>query len=282
MLFFMLPATPATIYILDGNWIMAGEALLREDLRVYLDSLLEAERFRDYCPNGLQVEGRQRVGRIVCGVTASQPLVEAAIERRADALLVHHGWFWKAEDGRVTGFRKQRMARLLAHDISLFAYHLPLDAHPTLGNNAQLALRLGWTTNGRFGEQDIGFVGVPSAPSQGTPPRMPSVGEVARQLERVLARAPLLIGDPARKVARIAWCSGGAQGYFEDALAAGADVFISGEISEQTVHLARETGMAYIAAGHHATERYGVTALGEHLTEQFGIDCEFIDIDNPV
>ena len=253
---------------------MAGEAVLRKDLRVWLDTLLDTARFRDYCPNGLQVEGRERIRRIVCGVTASQMLIDAAVEREADALLVHHGWFWKSEDGRVTGFRKQRMARLLAHDINLFAYHLPLDAHPVLGNNAQLALRLGWTSTGRFGEQDLGFVGVPPAP---TP-----AGTLARQIEQALGRAPLLIGDPGREVARIAWCSGGAQDYFEAALAAGADLFVSGEISEQTVHLARETGMAYIAAGHHATERYGVMALGVHLSEKFGIDCEFVDIDNPV
>ena len=253
--------------------MMRGDAVLREDLRVYLDTLLEAARFRDYCPNGLQVEGRERVGRMVCGVTASQALIEAAIERGADALLVHHGWFWKAEDGRITGFRKQRMARLLAHDINLFAYHLPLDAHATLGNNAQLALRLGWTVSGRFGEQEIGFVGVPPAPTL--------AGDLAQQMERVLGRAPMLIGDPQHPVARIAWCSGGAQDYFEAALETGADVFISGEISEQTVHLARETGMAFIAAGHHATERYGVMALGAHLAEKFGVDCEFVDIDNP-
>jgi dinuclear metal center YbgI/SA1388 family protein len=252
---------------------MPGDAVLREDLRAYLDALLDAARFRDYCPNGLQVEGRERIGRIVCGVTASQALIEAAIERGADALLVHHGWFWKSEDGRVTGFRRQRMARLLAHDINLFAYHLPLDAHATLGNNAQLAQRLGWTVNGRFAEQDIGFVGVPPAPT--------FCGEFVRHMEQVLGRAPLLIGDPARKVARIAWCSGGAQDYFEDALATGADVFVSGEISEQTVHLARETGKAFNAAGHHATERYGVQALGAHLAEKFGIECEFVDIDNP-
>ena len=253
---------------------MPNDSVLRDDLRAYLDSLLDAARFRDYCPNGLQVEGRALVQRIVCGVTASQALIEAAIERRADALLVHHGWFWKAEDGRITGFRKQRMARLLEHDINLFAYHLPLDAHPTLGNNAQLALRLDWTARGRFGEQDIGFVGVPPAPT--------FAGELARRIEQSLGRAPLLIGDPARKVARIAWCSGGAQDYFEVALATGADIFICGEISEQTVHLARETGMAFIAAGHHATERYGVMALGVHLKEQFGMDCEFVDVDNPV
>ncbi len=253
---------------------MSEKAVLREDLRAYLDRELDIARFHDYCPNGLQVEGRERVARIVCGVTASQALIESAIERRADALLVHHGWFWKSEDGRVTGFRKQRMARLLAHDINLFAFHLPLDAHPRLGNNAQLAARLGWNITGQFAEQGIGFVGVPPEPT--------FAGELVKQLEQALGRAPLLIGDPQRKVARIAWCSGGAQDYFEDALATGADIFVSGEISEQTVHLARETGMSFISAGHHATERYGVMALGEHLAEKFGIACEFVDIDNPV
>jgi len=253
--------------------MMPGQVVLREDLRAYLDSLLEAARYRDYCPNGLQVEGVEPIRRVVCGVTASQALIEAAVERGADALLVHHGWFWKAEDGRVTGFRKRRMARLLAHDINLFAYHLPLDAHPVLGNNAQLARHLGWTIDGRFGEQEIGFVGMPPAP-------LPAAGLV-QQMERSLGRTPLLIGDPAREVRRIAWCSGGAQAYFEDALATGADVFVSGEISEQTVHLARETGMAFIAAGHHATERFGVMALAGHLEQEFGIACEFVDIDNP-
>ena len=253
--------------------MMAGHTVLREDLRAYLDSLLEVARFRDYCPNGLQVEGAEDIRRVVCGVTASQALIDVAVERGADALLVHHGWFWKAEDGRVTGFRKRRMARLLAHDINLFAYHLPLDAHPALGNNAQLARQFGWAVDGRFGEQEIGFVGNPPTPL--------AAADLAQQMERILGRPPLLVGDPAREVRRIAWCSGGAQGYFEDALATGADVFVSGEISEQTVHLARETGMAYIAAGHHATERFGVKALAGHLAQEFGIACEFVDIDNP-
>ena len=246
----------------------------REDLRAHLDGLLDAARFRDYCPNGLQVEGKAAIRRVVCGVTASQALIDAAIARRADALLVHHGWFWKSEDGRVTGYRKQRLASLLAHDISLFAYHLPLDAHPTLGNNAQLAKRLGWTIEGNFSEQNIGFVGVPPAPT--------FAGGLAAAVERALGRAPLLIGEAARPVKRIAWCTGGAQGYFEEALATGADIFVSGEISEQTVHLARESGVAYLAAGHHATERYGAMALAAHLRESCGMDCEFIDIDNPV
>ncbi len=246
----------------------------RDTLRDYLDTLMQSARFRDYCPNGLQVEGRAELRRIVCGVTASQALIDAAIGRRADAVLVHHGWFWKSEDGRITGFRKRRMASLLAHDINLFAYHLPLDAHPELGNNAQLAARLGWRIDGRFGEQEIGFVGVPPAPT--------FASVLADNVANSLGRTPLLIGDPQREVKRIAWCTGGAQGYFEAALASGADIFVSGEISEQTVHLARESGMLYLAAGHHATERYGVQALGAHVVEKFGIECEFVEIDNPV
>lgn len=248
--------------------------MLREELAEYLDVLLETARFRDYCPNGLQVEGRREVRRIVCGVTASQALIEAAVARGADALLVHHGWFWKGEDGRVTGFRKRRMQTLLGHDINLFAYHLPLDAHGQLGNNAQFAQRMGWQIAGRFAEQDIGFIGVPPAPT--------FAGEVARNIENVLGRVPLLIGDEEQAIGKIAWCSGGAQGYFEQAILAGADLFVSGEISEQTVHLARESGVPYLAAGHHATERYGVMALGEHLAANCGLECEFVEIDNPV
>ncbi len=240
----------------------------------YLDNLLQPARFRDYCPNGLQVEGRNEISRIVSGVTASQALLDIAIAKQADAILVHHGWFWKSEDGRVTGYRKQRMASLLAHEINLLAYHLPLDAHPELGNNAQLAARLGWQIDGRFGEQEIGFHGVLPAPT--------SAGEVARSISTVLGREPQLIGDAVKPVKRIAWCTGGAQSYFEAAFATGADMFVSGEISEQTVHLARETGMPYLAAGHHATERYGVQAVGALLAQVFGIAVEFVDIDNPV
>ncbi|MGE5468669.1 MAG: Nif3-like dinuclear metal center hexameric protein [Ignavibacteria bacterium] len=245
----------------------------REDLHTYLDTLLDAGRFRDYCPNGLQVEGRAEVRRIVCGVSASQSLLDAAVAREADAVVVHHGWFWKSDDPTVRGHRKRRLATLLANDINLFAYHLPLDAHPEVGNNAQLAQRLGWSISGRFAEQDIGFVGTPAAPT--------TVGGVATDLENLLGRAPLVIGDAGRAAARIAWCSGGAQDYLEQAVATGADVFVSGEISERTVHLARETGVAYIAAGHHATERYGVMALAARLSEQ-GLACEYVEIDNPV
>lgn len=248
--------------------------MLREDLRLYLDGLLEAPRFRDYCPNGLQVEGRAETKRILCGTTASQALIDAAIERQADAILVHHGWFWKGEDGRVTGFRKQRMAALLKHDINLFAYHLPLDAHPVLGNNAQLAAKFGWTVEGNFGEQGIGFIGTPASPI--------SAEQLAQQVGAVLNRAPQLLGDGKRQIRRVAWCSGGAQGYFEQAIAAGADLFLSGEVSEQIYHLALESGIPYIAAGHHATERYGVQALGEHLAATHGLQCEYLELDNPV
>lgn len=246
----------------------------REELTTYLNGMLMPERFHDYCPNGLQVEGRDEIHRIVCGVTANRALIEAAIERGADCLLVHHGWFWKGEDGRVTGFRKQRLQRLLAHDINLIAYHLPLDAHPVVGNNAQLAARFGWTIDGHFGEHDLGCRAVLPAPI--------FAGDIAAQAARLLERPPLLIGDPGQAVRTVAWCSGGAQDWFEAAIAAGAELFMSGEISEQTTHLARESGVAYLAAGHHATERYGVKALGEHLAERFGLDCEFVEIDNPV
>ena len=248
--------------------------MLREDLRAYLDGLLEAPRFRDYCPNGLQVEGRSETKRILCGTTASQALIDAAIERDADAILVHHGWFWKGEDGRITGFRKQRMAALLRHDISLFAYHLPLDAHRLLGNNAQLAAKFGWAVEGNFGEQDIGFLGAPASPV--------SAAQLAQQVGAALNRTPQLLGDADRKIKRVAWCSGGAQGYFEQAIAAGADLFLSGEVSEQTYHLALESGIPYIAAGHHATERYGVQALGKHLADTHGLACEYLELDNPV
>ncbi|MDR2239391.1 MAG: Nif3-like dinuclear metal center hexameric protein [Zoogloeaceae bacterium] len=246
----------------------------RDELTAYLDGLLEAGRFRDYCPNGLQVEGRAEVRRLVCGVTASQALLDAALAADADAVLAHHGWFWRGEDGRVTGIRRARLKTLLENGINLFAYHLPLDAHPELGNNARLGRLMGWVVDGHFAEQDIGFLG-----------RVEEAGtaeDIANRLALRLGRLPLLIGDARRRVTRIAWCSGGAQGYFEQAIAAGADLYVSGEISEQTVHLARESGVPYIAAGHHATERYGVQALGAHLSTRFGLECRYIELENPV
>lgn len=246
----------------------------RAELQQYLDNLLEVGRFRDYCPNGLQVEGRESISRVICGVTASQALLDEAVARQADAVLVHHGYFWRGEDGRVTGMRRKRLATLLQHDINLFAYHLPLDAHPELGNNAQLARLMGWLPDGRFGEQDIGWTG-----SLGQPQ---SLELLARHAAARLGREPLVLGDPMRTVGKIAWCTGGAQGYFEQAIACGVDCFVSGEASEPTTHLARESGVAYLGIGHHASERYGVHALGAHLAERFGIEAVFVDVDNPV
>lgn len=248
----------------------------REGLLGSLDDLLNPGVYRDYGPNGLQVEGRGDIHKLVSGVTASLALIEAAIAVGADALLVHHGLFWRGQDGRVTGWMKKRLTRLLAHDINLYAYHLPLDAHPELGNNAQLAQRLGIAllegAAGRFGEQSIGFLGE----LQGL-----SAVELGSHVEQILGRSVTLVAEPDRIVRRVALCSGGAQGYFEAAIAAGADVFITGEISEPQAHYARESGVAYIACGHHASERYGVSAVGAHVARQFGLRHEFIDIDNP-
>ena len=247
-------------------------SISRQQLLQACDALLQPEQFKDYGPNGLQVEGRQDIRRIVTGVTASLALIDAAIDAGADAILVHHGLFWRGYEGRITGWMKQRVQRLLAHDINLLAYHLPLDAHPTLGNNAQLGQRLGWMADGRFGEQDLGFL-ASVAPSD--------VQALREHIESRLGRSATLVEGDGRPVSRVAWCTGGAQGYFEAAIAAGADVFLTGEISEPQAHYARETGVAYIAAGHHATERYGAPALGAHVAGMLGIEHEFIDIDNP-
>ncbi len=240
----------------------------------YADRLLRADGFSDYCPNGLQVEGRAEVRAIVSGVTASQALIDQAVALRADLLLVHHGFFWKGEAQPVVGLKKRRMAALLTHEISLLAYHLPLDAHPELGNNARLGRLLGFETEGPLNAEGIGSIG-----------RL-SRGLTARELVAVVAdglgRKPLLIESGPARIERVAWCTGAAQGYIEQAARLGADAYVSGEISEQTVHLARELGIHYLAAGHHATERYGVRALGEHLAERFSLEHRFIDIDNPV
>lgn len=254
---------------------MNDRSVDRESLAKYLANELDINRFRDYCPNGLQVEGRQRISHLVTGVTASLALLEAAHIAGADAVLVHHGFFWRGEDPRVIGPRQRRLRLLLSNDINLFAYHLPLDAHPVMGNNAQLGALLGLSASSRFGEQDLGWLG--SAPSS-----LACVGDLARLIEQVLGRTPLLIGDPAQAIGPVAWCTGAAQQSLSDAIDSGARTYLSGEISEQTVHLSRETGVAYLACGHHATERYGVQAVGEHLAQQFGLRHQFIDIPNPV
>jgi dinuclear metal center YbgI/SA1388 family protein len=245
----------------------------RSDIDQYLRDLLAVERFKDYGPNGLQVEGRAEVHRIVSGVTASLALIDAAIEDGADAILVHHGLFWRGQDGRLTGWLRARVARLMAQDINLFAYHLPLDAHPLLGNNAQLGRELGLQANGTFGEQEMGFIG--SANELATPALL------AARVCRALAREPLVVPGDGRPLRRIAWCTGGAQGYFESAVAAGADAYLTGEISEPQAHLARETGVAFLACGHHATERFGAPAVAADVARKFGLAHRFIDLPNP-
>ena len=260
---------------------------LRDDLTLAFDTLLQPDRFKDYGPNGLQVEGKLRVRHVVSGVTASRALIEAAIEVQADAIFVHHGLFWRGQDSRITGWMKQRLALLLAHDINLYAYHLPLDAHPSLGNNAQFGQVLGLTafdgSAGRFGEQDLGFVGSRTDGRDFARPQ-----SLANHVERVLKRPVTLVqaalAEPnaqPRPIKKIAWCTGGAQSYFEAAIAAGADAFITGEISEPQAHYARESGVAYLACGHHASERFGAPAVAAHIAAHCGLVHSFIDIDNP-
>jgi dinuclear metal center YbgI/SA1388 family protein len=217
------------------------------------------------------VEGKREIKKIVSGVTASLALIDAAIDAEADAIFVHHGLFWRGET-RVTGWMRQRLGRLIEHNINLFAYHLPLDLHATLGNNAQLGRVLDLEPIGRFGEQDIGWLGVTS---------LGTLSALCEQVQTKLARSITVIGDAKRVVKNIAWCTGGAQSYFEAAIAAGADAYITGEISEPQAHYAREMGVAYIACGHHASERYGAPAVATHVAQHFGLQHEFIDIDNP-
>ncbi|MDB5750887.1 MAG: hypothetical protein JWP65_1308 [Ramlibacter sp.] len=248
----------------------------RHHLLQALDDLLVPARFKDYGPNGLQVEGREEVRKLVSGVTASRALIELAIDAGADAILVHHGLFWRGQDGRVTGWMKQRLALLLAHDINLYAYHLPLDAHPQLGNNAQLGQRLGLVADARFGEQDLGFLGQRADGAGFT-----DAPALAAHLEQALGRGVTCVPGAAGPLRRIGWCTGGAQSYFEAAIAAGAQAFITGEISEPQAHYARECGVAYLACGHHATERYGAPAVAGHVAAQLGLEHVFIDVDNP-
>ena len=245
----------------------------RRDIEAFLDEWLEVRRFKDYGPNGLQVEGRPEIRRIASGVTASLAFIQAAMEAGADTLLVHHGLFWRGQDGRLTGWLRERVARVLRHDLNLFAYHLPLDAHPEVGNNAQLGLHLGLSVTARAGDQDLVFLGEAEAPM--------ALDSLAGRLQRALARQPLVLEGYGRALRRIAWCTGGAQGFFEAAIAAGADAFVTGEVSEPQAHLARETGVAFLACGHHATERFGVAALGQALAARFGLEHVFIDVPNP-
>lgn len=252
----------------------------RRELLNAFDTLLQPERFKDYCHNGLQVEGQMPVRKIVSGVTASLALIEAAIAEKADTIFVHHGLFWRGFDGRVAGWMRQRLALLLSHNINLFAYHLPLDAHPELGNNAQLGRALGLTAlegiAGRFGEQNLGWMGCKTGGGG-----FESAQSLAHHAKYVLNRPVTLVDTGQAAIKNIAWCTGGAQGYFESAIAAGADMFITGEISEPQAHYARECGVAYLAVGHHASERYGAPAAAAHVAAQLGLNHLFIDIDNP-
>lgn len=256
---------------------MSG-SIAREALLSYCEQLLRVDAFADYAPNGLQVEGRANVGRIISGVTASQALLDAAVEQGADTVLVHHGYFWKGEDARVLGMKRQRLATLLRHDINLVAYHLPLDGHSIYGNNAQWAMALGL-------KETQGFLGAPNARIgvRGVLPEAHTGAMLKLSLERILQREVLHI--PAQNANRplrsLGLCSGGAQGYIAEAAALGLDAYLSGEISEQTLHIAREMGIDYFACGHHATERFGVRALGEHLADTFGIEHLFLDMPNP-
>ena len=255
---------------------MLEKTVDRDALAQCLANELQVARFRDYCPNGLQVEGRREIKRLITGVTACQLLLDEAVRLEADAILVHHGYFWRGEDMRVIGQKFKRLKTLIENGISLFAYHLPLDSHPTMGNNAQLAQLLRLQMQRRFGEDDIAWMGA-SASSE-----MHTVADLAATVERQLGRAPTIIGEVNQELGNVAWCTGAAHSMLGSAIEVGANVFLSGEISEPTVHLARESGVVYMACGHHATERYGVQALGGFVAEQFGIEHQFIDIDNPV
>ncbi len=247
----------------------------RDQLLQTFDTLLLPSQFKDYCHNGLQVEGRNDIHKIISGVTASQALIEAAIATSADAVFVHHGLFWRSFNGQVSGWMRQRLALLLQHNINLFAYHLPLDAHAELGNNAQLGQTLGWLAEGRFAEQKLGWLGTPASGSYA------DAAALATHIEMTLNHSVVLVQGKPGPVRKLAWCTGGAQGYFEEAVAAGVDAFITGEISEPQAHYARECGVSFLACGHHASERYGAPAVAAHVAQQLGLAHAFIDIDNP-
>ncbi len=249
----------------------------RNELMKYLNTLLTPEAFKDYCENGLQVEGTDQIRTLVSGVTACQALLDEAVARNADAVLVHHGYFWKGEPQSLVGMKGKRIRTLIKNDMNLIAYHLPLDAHPELGNNAQLAKLLGLNVIDGLevgNPNSIGLVGALSKPM--------TAQKFSERLSQVLGREPLHIGEQETTISKVAWCTGAAHSYIYKAIDAGVDAFITGEISEPTVHVAREEGIHFYSAGHHATERYGAKALGEHLAEKFGLDHHFVDIDNPV
>jgi len=247
-----------------------------KEVVLYSDELLQVQKFQDYCPNGLQVEGKTEIKKIVSGVTACQALINEAVRANADILLVHHGYFWKGESACISGIKQRRVKALLENDLSLLAYHLPLDAHELYGNNIQLAKILSI-----HNPKPILNDGKPTLVFEGMLPKEMLSSELQIFLNAMLGQMPLQVG-PEKMIKRIAWCTGGAQSYFQQAIDAGADAFITGEISEPCFHIANEMGVPFFACGHHATERYGVQALGEHLSKHFALLHEFIDIPNPV
>ena len=248
----------------------------RREFNQLLNDILKPHTIKDFCPNGLQVEGKNEIRTIVTGVTASQALIDAAIEKKADAVLVHHGYFWKGESQPITGMKKRRIGALLAHDINLFGYHLPLDIHPVIGNNAQLANLLDI-------EIETGLEPVTNSVAMKGRLKTPLTGsEFANKIAKVLNREPLSSVVRDEKINTIALCTGGGQGYIDLAAEQGIDAYLTGEASEQTIHSSREQNIDFFAAGHHATERYGIKALGELLAKEHGFDVSFIDIDNPV
>ncbi len=260
------------------------KTVLRDELSLFLDDHLQVARIKDYCPNGLQVQGKLTIKKLVSGVTASMALIEEAIALKADAIMVHHGWFWKNDDARVVGQLHSRLKLLMDHELNLFAYHLPLDVHPVLGNNAQLAKVMGWKP---LKGSERTFLGSSSVMDgliwEGRPEAsQKTLGQLARSISGRLGRDPLVIGDLNKTIKRIAWCTGGAQGYINQAISMKVDAYISGEVSEHTFHAAQESGVAYIAAGHHATERYGIGALGEFVAQKYKLSHQFVDIPNPV
>jgi len=255
-------------------------SLDRTELQQWLDHLMESHRFQDYCPNGLQLEGRKTIRHIITGVTASQALIDLAVERDADCLLVHHGWFWKGEDPCIVGMKQRRIAAALAHGLNIFAYHLPLDAHPVLGNNTQLGAVLGLELS-RDEEGNLARRGPQNLVQLGYLPEPMTLEAFAKQTQQALQRTPQYVGNPQQVIRTAAWCTGGGQGFMPEAIAAGVDLFITGEASEHSFHYARENPTAFMAAGHHATERYGVKALGEQLATHFDVQVEFMDLDNP-
>ena len=246
------------------------------ELERYINEFLEVGKFDDYAPNGVQVEGKAEVKRIVTGVTACKSLIEEALEEEADLILVHHGYFWRGEDQRIVGMKARRLELLLKNQLSMMAYHLPLDAHPTVGNNEQLAARLGVVVDGVFGSGRVPLA------VYGNLEESMSIHAFTEHVASCVGREPLVIDAGVQNVESVGICTGAAQGYITDAIGLGLDAYITGEISENTVHVAREMGINFFSAGHHATEKFGVCALGDHLSEKFGIEHTFIDIDNPV